>query len=115
MVMAVHVHVDAVGLRFVSMVKQMMISFRVDASYWNTNTRKLSRLNADNIKKMHDRWQCLEDREKQLLELSVVPVAAAAADGVVADDDLPGGLGLRQRVPQILAKSHVVIRCSGSS
>ena len=55
MVMAVHVHVDAVGLRFVSMVKQMMISFRVDASYWNTNTRKLSRLNADNIKKMHDR------------------------------------------------------------
>ena len=50
MVMAVHVHVGAVGLRFVSMVKQM-ISFRVDASYWNTNTRKLSRLNADNIKK----------------------------------------------------------------
>jgi hypothetical protein len=52
--------------------------------------------------------KCLDDWEKQLLELCVVPVAAAAADGVVADDDLPGGLGLRQRVLQILGKVRTI-------
>ena len=37
--------------------------------------------------------KCLEDGPEQLLELGGVPMLAAAADGVVADDDLPGRLG----------------------
>lgn len=47
---------------------------------------------------------CLEDWSEELLELSGVPMLAAAADGVVADDNLPGRLGLDQGVVQILNK-----------
>jgi len=55
------------------------------------------------LKEMTKSWtKCLEDGPEQLLELGGVPMLAAAADGVVADDDLPGRLGLRQRVVQIL-------------
>jgi hypothetical protein len=43
-----------------------------------------------------------EDREKQLLELSVVPMPAGAADGVVTHDDLPGSLGRCQCTLQVL-------------
>jgi len=51
---------------------------------------------------------CLKDWSEQLLELSGVPMLAAAADGVVTNHNLPWSLRLDEGIVQILTKVSII-------
>jgi hypothetical protein len=103
-IMAVHIHVNSACLLVAFPWRNKSVSefILLDQQLINCPDRSRRKIKIDIIIKSHAKNLCLEDGSEQLLELGGVPMLAAAADGVVADDDLPWRLRQCQRIVQIL-------------